>query len=92
MHRVKLFVVVPLLLAIGACNRDPQAQAQRYVENGNKFFEKEKYKEASIMYRRALQKDPESAAYLNPYLQGQMTRKLELLRQAADLASAADDE
>lgn len=32
-------------------------QAQRYVENGNKFYEKGKYKEASIMYRRALQKD-----------------------------------
>ena len=32
-------------------------QAQRYVQNGNKFFEKGKYKEASIMYRRALQKD-----------------------------------
>ncbi len=32
-------------------------QAQRYVENGNKFFEKGKFKEASIMYRRALQKD-----------------------------------
>ena len=32
-------------------------QAERYVENGNKFYEKGKYKEASIMYRRALQKD-----------------------------------
>jgi tetratricopeptide (TPR) repeat protein len=32
-------------------------QAQRYLDNGNKFFAKAKYKEASIMYRRALQKD-----------------------------------
>jgi tetratricopeptide (TPR) repeat protein len=32
-------------------------QARRYVDNGNKFFEKSKFKEASIMYRRALQKD-----------------------------------
>jgi tetratricopeptide (TPR) repeat protein len=30
------------------------------VNNGNKFFEKAKYKEASIMYRRALQKDLKS--------------------------------
>jgi tetratricopeptide (TPR) repeat protein len=51
-------MVVPLLLAAGACNRDPKVQAQRYLENGNKFFEKEKYKEASIMYKRALAKDP----------------------------------
>lgn len=57
MQRAKLFVVLPLLLVVASCNRDPKAQAQRYVENGNKFFEKEKYKEASIMYRRALQKD-----------------------------------
>ncbi len=52
----------PLLLLlvvffIASCNRDPRVQAQRYVENGNKFYEKGKFKEASIMYRRALQKD-----------------------------------
>jgi tetratricopeptide (TPR) repeat protein len=40
-----------------SCSRDPKLQAQRYLENGNKFFAKEKFKEASIMYRRALQKD-----------------------------------
>ena len=34
-----------------------KVQAQRYLENGNKFFDKGKFKEASIMYRRALQKD-----------------------------------
>jgi tetratricopeptide (TPR) repeat protein len=54
MQRWKLLVCVPLLLVVGACNRDPHAKAVRYVENGNKFFEKEKYKEASIMYRRAV--------------------------------------
>jgi tetratricopeptide (TPR) repeat protein len=57
MKQFCLLVLVPLLLVTAACNRDPAAQAQRYVENGNKFFEKEKFKEASIMYRRALQKD-----------------------------------
>ncbi len=57
MQCAKLLVVLPLLFVVASCNRDPKVQAQRYVENGNKFFEKEKYKEASIMYRRALQKD-----------------------------------
>ena len=52
----------PLLLLLfgfllASCSQDPHKQAQRYVDNGNKFFEKAKYKEASIMYRRALQKD-----------------------------------
>ncbi len=48
-----------LLLAavLGACNRDPKEASRKYVETGNKYFARQKYKEASIMYRRALQKD-----------------------------------
>ncbi|MEQ1945655.1 MAG: tetratricopeptide repeat protein [Bryobacteraceae bacterium] len=53
----KFLLLLPFAFLLVACNRDPKAQAQRYVENGNKFFEKAKYKEASIMYRRALQQD-----------------------------------
>src|SRR5579862_430802 len=53
----KLLLLLPITLLAASCSRDPQVQAQRYVENGNKFFDKGKYKEASIMYRRALQKD-----------------------------------
>src|SRR5258706_1133906 len=46
------------LLAVGAsCSRDPNAIKARYLQNGNKYFDKGKYKEASIMYRTALQKD-----------------------------------
>ena len=41
-----------------ACSRDPKARAQRYVANGNKFFNIGKYPDASIMYRRALKEDP----------------------------------
>lgn len=55
-HR-KLLLLVPFLLALAACSTDPRAQAQRFVEKGNGFYDKEKYKEASIMYRRAMQKD-----------------------------------
>ncbi len=53
----KLLLLLPVVFFVASCSRDPKVQAQRYVENGNKFFEKGKYKEASIMYRRALQKD-----------------------------------
>ena len=57
----KLLLLLPfaLLLALflASCSQDPKAQAQRYLTNGNKFYDKGKYKEASIMYRRALQKD-----------------------------------
>lgn len=57
MKRCGFLLVLPALLSLASCTFDPKAQAQRYLENGNKFFEKGKYKEASIMYRRALQKD-----------------------------------
>ncbi|HTM13660.1 MAG TPA: tetratricopeptide repeat protein [Bryobacteraceae bacterium] len=53
----KLLVLLVFTFCIASCSRDPKVQARRYVENGNKFYEKSKFKEASIMYRRALQKD-----------------------------------
>ncbi len=45
------------LLSI-ACNRDPKAMRDRCVTSGNKYFQGGKYKQASILYRRALQFDP----------------------------------
>src|SRR5580704_5974117 len=53
-----------LLLALSACSRDPKVRAKRYVDNGNKFFNKgtaAAYKDASIMYRRALKEDRRNA-------------------------------
>ena len=44
-------------LTLVGCSRDPNVAKKRYLENGNKYFAKGKYKEASIMYRNALQKD-----------------------------------
>src|SRR5579863_6325181 len=57
MQSGKLLRLLPAVLLLASCSRDPRVQAQRYVENGNKFFAKAKYKEAAIMYRKALQKD-----------------------------------
>jgi tetratricopeptide (TPR) repeat protein len=51
--RVGLFVVIPLLGLLAGCSSDPK----KYVANGNKYYDRGKYKEASIMYRRALNKD-----------------------------------
>jgi len=53
--------VMPLALAVllvsGACNRDPKVVSKRYVDSGVKYFEKQKYKEASLMFRQAIAKD-----------------------------------
>jgi len=58
MKRCKLLKFLPLLLLLlASCNRDPKVQAQRQLDNANKFFAKAKYREAAIMYKRAIQKD-----------------------------------
>ena len=51
------FLLLPLLVFLVGCNRDPQS----LVATGNKYFDRGKFREASIMYRRALQKDRKSA-------------------------------
>jgi tetratricopeptide (TPR) repeat protein len=45
------------LCLVTACNRDPNVAKMKYVENGNRYYEKAKYKEALIMYRNALKRD-----------------------------------
>jgi tetratricopeptide (TPR) repeat protein len=51
------YSLAPLCLLLASCSSDPRVVAKKYVDNGNKYFTRGKYKEASIMYRRALSKD-----------------------------------
>src|SRR5689334_8119435 len=57
MKRICLILAIPLLILLAACTRDPKEIARKYVETGNKYYDRGTYKEASIMYRRALQKN-----------------------------------
>ncbi len=52
-----LSLVLFVLAAFVSCSRDPNVAKKHYLDSGNKYFEKGKYKEAAIMYRSALQKD-----------------------------------
>ena len=52
-----LLFILTVLLVLSACNRDPKLASKKYVEIGNKYFSRQKFKEASILYRKALQKD-----------------------------------
>src|ERR1700691_3330381 len=54
---MKSLVVVLAALSLVSCSRDPNVAKKRYLENGNRYFARGKFKEASIMYRNALQKD-----------------------------------
>jgi len=57
MFRKRVFIVFLLFLSLAACNRDPNVAKRRYLESGNKYFDKGKYKEARLMYKDAIQKD-----------------------------------
>jgi len=55
-----LYCLPLLLLVLTSCSRDPKA----LVDNGNKFYARGLYKEAAIMYKKALTKDQKlSEAY-----------------------------
>ena len=54
---MRRLAVVSVMVALVGCSRDPQVVKKRYLESGNKYFDRTKYKEASIMYRRALATD-----------------------------------
>ncbi|MFZ0439908.1 MAG: hypothetical protein WAL76_17405, partial [Candidatus Sulfotelmatobacter sp.] len=55
---VRLFLVgflIPVLFT--ACSRDPNVRKQKYLESGDRYFEKGKYAEAAIQYSNAIQVD-----------------------------------
>ena len=63
MRSIRLIaVVLTILVGLTSCSRDPNVVKRRYLESGNKYFEKGRYKEASIQYRNALKRDPKYGA------------------------------
>jgi tetratricopeptide (TPR) repeat protein len=50
-------IIVTAVLALVSCSRDPNVAKRRYLESGNKYFDKGKFKEARIMYLNARAKD-----------------------------------
>ena len=55
--RVRLLFLISVLVLLAGCSTDPKVACKKYVDNGNKYFNRGKYPQASIMYRRALSKD-----------------------------------
>jgi tetratricopeptide (TPR) repeat protein len=55
-------VILAVLVGFTACSRDPNVVKKRYLESGNKYFDKGRYKEASIQYRNALKRDQKYGA------------------------------
>ena len=55
-------VILAVLVGFTSCSRDPNVVKKRYLESGNKYFDKGRYKEASIQYRNALKRDQKYGA------------------------------
>jgi tetratricopeptide (TPR) repeat protein len=54
-----LLATIAMLLT--GCSRDPNVRKQKYFESGTRYFDRGKYREASIQYSNALQVDPRFA-------------------------------
>ena len=83
-------IVLAVLVGFTSCSRDPNVVKKRYLESGNKYFEKGRYKEASIQYRNALKRDPKyGPAYYKLGLvglkAGDVTGAVAALRRAVEL-------
>lgn len=79
-----------LTLFGSACHRDPNYAKQQYLKSGDKYFDRKRYKEALIMYRKALAADPKfGEAYYHLGLTyealGEMATVVGFLRRATEL-------
>jgi tetratricopeptide (TPR) repeat protein len=78
----RITCVLLIIFAGVSCSRDPEVVKKKYLQNGNRYFEKGKYKEAYIMYRNALKKDAKfsEAYYRTGLTELRMAKPLDALR------------
>ena len=90
-----LSIVLISVLGLASCSRDPNFVKKRYLDRGNVYFERGKYKEAAIMYKDALQKDQRYGAAhyklaLTYLKEGQLAGMVSELRKAVELLPKSD--
>jgi tetratricopeptide (TPR) repeat protein len=89
---VRLLVLGSLIAVLfTGCSRDPNVRKQKYLESGDRYFAKGKYREAAIQYANALQVDTRfvAAHYQlgETYLKlGQNLRAFQELSRTVELA------
>ncbi len=91
--RLPLLVLLIAAVVTIACNRDPNYAKQRALESGNKYFDRKQYKQALIMYRKAVATDPKfGEAYYHLALTfealGENANVVGMLRRACELMPA----
>jgi tetratricopeptide (TPR) repeat protein len=85
-----IVLVLAAIVASTSCSSDPNVAKKKYLDLGNKYYDRSKYKEAEIMYRRSLEKDKRyGPAYyklgLTALKQKQLTVAVNNLRRAVEL-------
>jgi tetratricopeptide (TPR) repeat protein len=80
---LRIITFICFSLALVNCSFDPQVVKKKYLESGNKYYDRGQYKPAQIMYKRALAKDPK---YGEAYFKLAMTSLK--LNQAANAVPA----
>ena len=90
-------VLLSVIVVLAGCSRDPNVAKKRYLDSGNRYFEKGKYKEARIMYLDALQKDQRyGPAYyrlgLTSLKTGPLMQAVNSFRRAIELLPKNDPE
>ncbi|MGA8213710.1 MAG: tetratricopeptide repeat protein [Candidatus Sulfotelmatobacter sp.] len=85
--RIRLVVSIVGLLLLCSCSHDPNVAKQKYLQSGQRYFDKGEYGRASIQFRKALQIDRQYAeAY---YRLGLTDIKLQLWPDAVHLLDQA---
>ena len=53
-----LIGLASLMVLFGSCSRDPSVAKQKYLDSGNRYFDKGQYRSAAIQYQNAIRVDP----------------------------------
>ncbi|MBA3974154.1 MAG: hypothetical protein C0504_08065 [Candidatus Solibacter sp.] len=85
-----------VMLCLSGCSRDPEVVKRRYLDNGNKYFDQGKYKEAVLMYGNAVKQDPRFGEAYHKLGDAQLRRgafreAAAAFRRAAELLPKQDD-
>jgi tetratricopeptide (TPR) repeat protein len=95
MNCARFLLVVAALVVLAGCG-DSEASKKRLIETGNKYFASGKFREASLIYRKVIQKDPRyGEAYyrlaVTDIRQGRLGDAIRALRRAVELQPENDD-
>src|ERR1700691_2130162 len=80
--RYALVAVCAVGALLSGCSRDPNVRKQKYLESGERYFDKGQYREADIQFRNAIQVNDKFAEA--HYRLGLTALKLEQWRTALD--------